>query len=276
MDEKSLLKSAASPRATAMTGTCWALFTIPITLCIVLVAVVVIVGLPEYYRILAFTQRSVSTVGEVTGSYITTIHERNLREPVSVFHLKYIFRPKGLSTTDGASISSEQIVSLGAYSTLSIGAKVPVIYDPLRPDRCILNFGDPVDRMDSGGILRGYAIAATAIFLFFAFLILLVAVAYLRQKHRVRWWAVAEATIIGEREHLERGWRVVTLTYQFRDAAGNFIQGVRKNIPGSYPDRSDIQERRARFVDTPLVLFDPQKSARNVLYPMALVRLQAR
>ena len=257
-----------------MTGTCRWLIAIPIIFCVVFVSIAAIIGLPEYHRTLAFEQRGVSTIGEVTGRYITTLHERNVREPVSIFHLKYAFRPKELSTYN-PSISSEQIVSSATYSRFSIGAKVPVIYDPLRPDRCILNFDDPVGRMDPDGVLRGYAIAVMVILSFFAFLVLLVVVSYFRQKHRARWWSAAEATIIGERERMTKAGRVVTLSYQFRDMAGNFVQGVKKNVPANYPDMPDLQERRARFVDSPLVLFDPDKSVRNVLYPLALVRPRA-
>ena len=275
MDEKSLLKSSATPRATMMSGTCQWLIAIPIILCVGFVSIATIVGLSKFHQAFVLKQRGVSMIGQVVGGYITTQKQKGEREPVRTHHLKFVFSPRELSTAYNTSVSSEEAVSSWTYFSLPIGAKVPIIYDPLRPDRCMINFSGEIDRMDPYEILRNFTIAVELIFSFFTFLVLLIVAVYLRQKHFVRWGVVAEATIIGEREYRTRSGRLATVTYQFFDASGRRVQGVRRGVPANTPNAMEIQEQRARVVEHPLVLFDPKNSGRNVLYPLFSVRPRA-
>ena len=117
--------------------------------------------------------------------------------------------------------------------------------------------------------------AVTAIILIFVIPVVIIVAVYLRQKHLLQWGTAAAATIIGEREYRVKYGYQAALTYQFRDAQGNHFQDVRRGIPTKSDSRSDFLEYRARFVDNPLVLFDPKNSIRNALYPLSLVRPRA-
>ncbi|GGF02817.1 hypothetical protein GCM10011611_05390 [Aliidongia dinghuensis] len=279
MDEKAILKALETPRPTAMTGTCLGLIVIPIVLCIVFATLAVIVGLPKYYRALGLKERGIEISGEVTGGYITTAKQKGVREPVSTCHLKYSFSPRELAGAYQSSISSEALMSPGSCSVLHPGTIVPIIYDPLRPDRSVLNVGDPVGRMQPSEVLRQVEAAEEIIVSFFTLLVLLVVIAYYRQKHLIKWGGAAEAAIVKEREYRTKNGRFATVTYQFLDETGNQVQGVRRHVPAKIADATQdfagSQEYRARIIEKPLVLYDPRNSRRNRLYPFALVRPKA-
>lgn len=86
---------------------------------------------------------------------------------------------------------------------------------------------------------------------------------YYREKHLIRWGSVAAATILDETNGPRSSLRI---HYCFNDANDRTVKGVRKT-----DNRPQFQRSRARLLDNPTVLYDPQNTTRNMLYPAGFV-----
>jgi hypothetical protein len=149
------------------------------------------------------------------------------------------------------------------------GQRVPVLYDPLYPERSALNFDDRVHKHSSAkrifsilGLLAAmfgipYSIIVTVLFL-----------GYRREKRLLESGCATAATILSEKNTRFILRPVATVTYEFSDALGVAIQGARKNLPRKATERNEnFREFRARIFNNPTVLYDPHDSRLNMLYP---------
>ena len=96
---------------------------------------------------------------------------------------------------------------------------------------------------------------------------------YLRERKLVKWGRAVHDTILSEEEHfVGRGIRTTHLTYQFRTDDGMIVEGVCKGLPS----KKEMENEKShalltQITDNPTVLYDPNRSSKNMMCPPSLV-----
>jgi hypothetical protein len=240
-------------------------FTIILGLSIPVMILLFAVYFSQFENIKHLQERGVKITGEVIDKRITPVKHGK------VYHIDYQFNVQGDSNHDQ---SGSGMVSDVIYGLIKIGYRVPVVYDPMRPDRSVLNIDNSLDHIDSFDTFRALFILVFIVTIPAAIAMILLWFSYRKEKRLVEWGTVASAEVLGEREVRSRNGRVSTLTYQFRDHSGNLIQSERKYVPTKdATDTYSTEERRCIFENL-TVLYDPYDSASNILYPPSSVEVR--
>ena len=184
----------------------------------------------------------------------------------TTYHVDYLFVPSSNSPPQ-STVKGTTVVRHDEYSSLRRGQSVPVIYDPQDSGRSSLDLDDTIRTADPYrdfwnrsawyGLILGAAYAtgvALAIRL------------YRKEKWLMMWGSIAEAKIVEEREYAVRHGRRMALTYEFADSQGNKIRGTKRNLPTQDTTSEGWRDQLKKVVLYPVVLFDPNDSARNILY----------
>ncbi|MBI1216704.1 MAG: DUF3592 domain-containing protein [Alphaproteobacteria bacterium] len=185
------------------------------------------------------------------------------------YHVSYSFQPPAAAS--GKSPFHEEVATTAnAYYHLHEGGPVDVIYDPLDPSRFEMNVYDDVRRTDPHKRLADMLWVSS-----FLACILIPMISYLywlywREKDLIREGHMTWAVILAEKEYVgRRGMQFLQTTYEFTDAEGRTVQGVRKNLSRRGDPSKQCRELTARILDNPVVLYNPKNSAKNMLYPGA-------
>ena len=151
------------------------------------------------------------------------------------------------------------------FSQLHVGDDVPIAYDPVYPPRSGLNFDNIVFTRDNiflaafVGIMPLFMLLVPCIFI----------VSYRRQRRLLQWGKAAAATIVSDTEYnAGKQGRKAAVTYSFTDESGRVVQGKRTGLAVKKSRTGDMYQEM--FGD-PTVLYDPDDSSKNMLYPLALV-----
>ena len=92
---------------------------------------------------------------------------------------------------------------------------------------------------------------------------------YRRQKRLLEWGEVAAATIVSDSEYnAGRAGRKSAVTYTFADDTGRVVQGKRMGLPVKNSRRGAMY---VEMFGDPTVIYDPDDSAKNMLYPFAWI-----
>jgi len=209
--------------------------------------------------------RGVITEGVLVGTSV-----EHGKPPRIYYYADYRFKPQG--HTESAAYINEvrEPISSDIYQRLRRnGQTVPVIYDPLNFARASLNFEDRVRTSDPFAYMRSVLeVVLPMIFLLHATIMAFLLLPYKKEKNLIKWGVAVSAMIIDEKEYyVGRVGRQMAVTYQFMDAGGKTITGVRKNLPRKNDRREDFNKFLAKAIDNPTVLYDPQNSENNMLYP---------
>jgi hypothetical protein len=110
-------------------------------------------------------------------------------------------------------------------------------------------------------------------FFFVSILVLLMLLAYTRERYLLRWGGVAPARMKAENQTQRRGMsstKYLAVAYSFTDKDGNIIETQTSIRADNRPASIEV---RNRILDKPTVLYDPKDSSRNILYPPSTVEL---
>ena len=200
----------------------------------------------------ALQTRGVETVGRLVGQ-----HTAKMKDGSLLYYVDYRYTPSG----GGAVVASDRIDAMD-YERVRLGDAIPVLYDPLVPDRSAANLRGRVGKRDPYGELR-FVSAIAAVFA----LVLLVAFGSVRR------------AVLRERRLLETGMATRgTMTtveipwygrkrfrYEFRDGLGKSVSGYRLTAKR---ESVAVQRRLLEAVTAEtVVLYDSRNSSVNMLYP---------
>ena len=96
---------------------------------------------------------------------------------------------------------------------------------------------------------------------------------YRREKKLLAVGGFSPAQIVGEREVRGRNKTYSNATYSFADASGTMVTGIRKYVPIEGDGDPRWAAVRRRILENPTALYDPENSARNILWPPSYVEL---
>jgi hypothetical protein len=213
----------------------------------------------DLYKAQVLKERGVLAAGTVTNLYTSNGGKGRTNYNVTY---AYPVVPKPVYTaTDQLDVQN--------FSQLHVGDVVPVAYDPSYPRRSLLNFNDIVfERDNTQSLILGCAILSFVL-LSTLFVELIFIRNYRRQKRLLQWGKAAAATIVSDIEYSDgRAGRKAAVTYTFTDESGHVVEGKRKGLPIQKQRKGDMYDKM--FAD-PTVLYDPEDSSKNMLYPFALV-----
>lgn len=148
---------------------------------------------------------------------------------------------------------------------MRVGGVVPLVYDPLRPDRVALKSTVDANRLRKH---PPWVPVLVLMILFLgvplALLISYIVFIYLRERRLLRGGKLARATIVGESEYVYRSLSRSDATYTFQDHRGAVWTGLSKGSVWRNPDdpRPDPD-----LIEVPTAVYDPRNSARHMLYP---------
>jgi len=239
------------PRSIRIRGRLLMLFGL-ITALLPGIAVLLIVSILYGDReMMIMKERGIATEG--------TVINLNSPGPGHGHHIEYRFMGSH-ANNDGSRMSREAIyqrrdgVDWHHYMHLTVGSKVPVIYDPSNPNTSALNFEDSVRTSDPFENMKFLYVLMLCVFgIPYTVIMTVCLIPICKQIRLIKWGRAAEATIIEKKEVQGRA-RTITVTYRFRDADGKIVQGVRKLLP------TDADLNNAT------VVYDPRNSAKNMLY----------
>jgi hypothetical protein len=197
------------------------------------------------------------TRGVVTQGSIERLRVSQGRRSTT-YHVDYLFVPSSKGTT---------VVRHDEFSSLRRGQSVPVIYDPQDIQRSSLDLDDTIrtadpyrdfwDRSVWYGLILGAGYAASAVLLIRL---------YRKEKWLLMWGSIAEAKIVEEQEYAIRHARRLAVTYEFADSQGNTVRGTQRDLPTRDTTNESWRDLVKKVVLYPVVLFDPNDNARNILY----------
>ena len=99
----------------------------------------------------------------------------------------------------------------------------------------------------------------------YALIMCFMAFPYFRQKGLIQKGIAVPALILKEKPG-NKSTNIVT--YGFKTLEGEKLKGTQRNIPPNTTKQGKrFLEYRSRKLDNPVVLYDPQKPSRNILYP---------
>jgi hypothetical protein len=225
-------------------------------------------SLLDLYKRSALQERGVAIDGKVVDLYITH-HKGNL------YHLKYRFWPKERLISPESFVEDDAFISDNDYNALKVDDIVPIIYDPLNPERSELEVNDlsPRDRpLQYNIVVTFLAILAPILTFIVSFIVFSIGV-YLKERKLLRWGKAAPAMIFDDRQH-STGGGLPVVTYEFVDDTGTVVHGAQKYVPRRWDFRLRFTKYRSSIFNNPTVLFDPNNSTNNILYPPIIAELQ--
>ena len=167
---------------------------------------------------------------------------------------------------ENARYSATDSTDLSHFSQLHAGDAVPIAYDRVSPGTSALNFGNQVFATSDLAIFFPLILSIAIVSLGSMIAPLLILRSYYRDKRLLQTGLAAAATILEDHEHMGHGAKVANLAYSFTDNLGSTVKGWRGGLPAK--DKRTTAWSRAIF-ENPTVIYDPQNSRRNMLYPSA-------
>ena len=209
--------------------------------------------------------------GQATDGTIIALNtrrvERRHQDPVTYFYVDYTYHAIRHDPDGYKDITFERKgdVSPLDYGKMAAGQTVPVVYDVTRPEKSALAvelppdtaFADgsevPVTGSGGGGFLVGITLVMLALWIQLG--------RYQKEKALVVSGRVAQPLIIDKSKLTGRsyGFKIV---YKFEDSAGRTVEGVANSVPSKIA--LGPEEKLA-------VVYDPEDSSRNALYPLRTV-----
>ena len=213
----------------------------------------------SFYKMQVLKEHGVQGVGAVTSLYTSSGGKG--RTDYNVTYVYPIDPKPAYTATDQLDVQN--------FNQLHVGDAVPIAYDPAYPQRSLLNFNDIVFARDNVRTLMlplmiiPFALLGTLV------VVLIFIRDYRRQKNLLQWGKTAVATIVSDTEYnAGKAGRKAAVAYTFTDESGQIVQGKRKGLP--VKDRRQDAMYKEMFED-PTVLYDPEDSSKNMLYPLAFV-----
>lgn len=210
----------------------------------------------DIYKTHVLKERGVTAAGTVTNLYTTN---RKGGVDYNVTYAYPIVPKPAYTATDQLDVQD--------FNQLHVGDAVPVAYDPLDPPRSLLNFNNSAFARDKSSELRIASIVLAVSLLCTSFVQWTFIRDYRKQKRFLQWGKAAAATITSETEYnAGRAGRRVAVAYTFIDESGRVVQGERKGLPVKKQRKGNTYDK---MLANPTVLYDPEDSAKNMLYPFA-------
>lgn len=156
----------------------------------------------------------------------------------------------------------------------TISRNIDILFDPQDPRLSAANPDDRIHQSDPYRLFRmvsvfGFGMASLMVLALGAFF----GRTYSREKRLLRSGIPVAAEIVSRAEYKVKGRELTRVTYRFVDPAGNWIEGKRGGIPTSSDRNLKSAELGRKILDNPTVLYDPDDSRRNLLYPPTAVTL---
>jgi hypothetical protein len=213
----------------------------------------------SFYKMQVLKEHGVSVAGTVTNLYTSNGGKGRTNYNVAY---SYPLVPKSAYT------ASDQL-DVQHFNQLHVGDAVPIAFDPAYPARSLLNFDNIVFARDNVHALMLPAALVSVMLLGTLVVVLVFIRSYQRQKRLLQWGRFAAATIVSDTEYnAGKAGRKSAVVYTFTDESGCHVQGKRSGLPTKKSRAGDIYQEM--FAD-PTVLYDPQDSSKNMLYPFAFV-----
>lgn len=207
---------------------------------------------------------------EVTGQ-VERLYSTSRRHGGSDGHVVYRYSRSTKSGVGSSTTSVDGFASPAIYRSLSEGQPAPVRYDPRNPDRVMLSAELYSQSVEENPFRTQPALLLLVIIP--AGIIAVTYGLYLKEKRLLSRGISAAAQIIGEHETQKRGVRYSTVRYSFADAKGGTVQGSGGSVPTEDDSRPRFNSYRDSLLKNPTVLYDPNDSSKNMLYPGAFARL---
>lgn len=208
----------------------------------------------------------VETKAKIDGLY--TREPRSGTTYYAVYHFPDPARPNDAKSY----ISGEDRIERSLYESLKPNDSIEILYDTRDPEHSAVE-GELERKTTFDFSLQDIAIRLgipAAVFLGVGAFGLM---KFFREKRLLQMGTPACATIVKEVEVQGRNGRTARVTYAFKDSSGQIVQGTRTAIPTDETKREKSRAYRASLLDSPTVLYDPNDSSKNMLYPGALARL---
>jgi Protein of unknown function (DUF3592) len=213
----------------------------------------------SFYRMQVLKEHGVQGMGAVTNLY--TSSGRKGRTDYNVTYVYPIDPKPAYTATDQLEVET--------FDQLHVGDPVPIAYDPAYPQRSLLNFNNIVFARDNVQAQMGPLMIIPFLLLGTLVVVLIFIRDYRKQKRLLQWGKTAVATIVSDTEYnAGKAGRKAAVSYTFSDESGQIVQGKRKGLP--IKDRRQDAMYKEMFED-PTVLYDPEDSSKNMLYPFAFV-----
>jgi len=205
--------------------------------------------------------------GVATEAQVTSLHIEKSRNS-QAFYVDYQFSPASPTMRQDVRHAVDP-TDEADYRALRIGQSVPILYDPTNLGLSDLNFRDRIHREDPFRTFYGLT-AAFGVFMgvSYAICFLVFLKFYSSERRLLRYGRAAAATIVTQRQSGIGRRPATVVTYQFTDADGKVIEDTRKNLPGTAQlKQPGFKQYLAGILDNPTVLYDPDHSEKNMLYP---------
>jgi len=239
--------------------------------------IVTFVGLGLYMLGIAYKISNDDAILKETGvaveAQVTDLRTEYGKPPRVYYKVTYKFLPAPSSGNQSITQTSTKMTPKSNFDLLRVGQSVPILYDPINPNRSNLNFNDVLHTSNPYGLMPmmlwmvGLMVGAPL-----ACIISLMLNSYYREKKLIQFGYAAPASILKTENVVGRS-PSVSVTYQFIDTCGNTVQGVQKNLP------TEKQRETERFrkswediMTAPVVLYDPQNSSKSMLYKYGSMR----
>jgi hypothetical protein len=154
------------------------------------------------------------------------------------YNVAYRYTPTGAAAVPNRDYHGEGTVTLLDYEALQAGAPLTVIYDPRSPSRSMPNPQDVVRTTDPALQLERVAMLAGSLFGVGCLVTLFLFLRFWKDRDLLTFGKAAPATILSEKADRNKSRRVSKVTYQFLDASGTAIRGVRKGGGRWKPSRA--------------------------------------
>ena len=220
------------------------------------------------FELRGLEKRGVEVSGTVVGlAPAVTGQGRNDHGPL----LDYTYEPPEYALKPDRVIHAEKQVSQALFQTLTAGARIPLVYDPLHPEHSQMESFIAAHRLgQTPPTLSPSLLLITLIPIGLLFTALQ---GHFREKRLLRWGKAAKATIIGEFEYTVKRRPMAKVIYSFEDERGVVRQGEMGGLPARDDPSEPFFHERQRFLANPIVVYDPRDSRRHMLYPGAGAKL---
>ena len=211
----------------------------------------------SFYKMQVLKEHGVQGVGAVTNLYTSSGGKG--RTDYNVTYVYPIDPKPSYTATDQLDVRN--------FNQLHVGDVVPIAYDPAYPPRSLLNFDNIVFARDNLQALKLPLMILPLALLGTLAIVLIFIRDYRKQKRLLQWGKAAVATIVSDTEYnAGKAGRKAAVSYTFTDESGQIVQGKRSGLPVK-KRRQDAMYKE--MFEDPTVLYDPEDSSKNMLYPLA-------
>ena len=210
----------------------------------------------------ALQEHGIDTLGTVTGKIIE--HAKNS------YHYKVSYTYRAINTQEPVYSDTDKVDATDS-AQVEIGQPIPVIYDSQNSGQSSINLHNWVRTRDPYRmfsvfvpIFLGMPIVTTLLFA------LILYFSSRKETALIKQGTATNATILHQENYnAGKAGVLCKATYSFRDAQGQTIEGERKSLPTEASAAKNAISRliRDQALKNPTVLYDPQDSRRNILYP---------